>query len=135
MSIRQLPSCCYVFTDPAEDDERHYADLQDAGAALVDARKANPETKAATARLGYRCWVVQCDGECEEVLDEEGEGVVYHHESYEEARKTAAGHGFRLGAGPLAYCDVDAPGDAEVPPPTPEEQERAGQQRLPGIVP
>jgi hypothetical protein len=139
VSIRQLPACCHVFTDPAEDEERHYADLQDASAALIEARKDNPETKAGTAHLDYRCWVVQCDGECEETLDEEGECTVYHHESIKEAEKTAAGHGYRLATGPLgetlAYCDEDAPEIAEAPPLSPEEQERAGQQRLPGIIP
>jgi hypothetical protein len=138
MSIRQLPSACYVFTDPAEDGERHYPDLQDAAAALLEARKANPETKAGTARLGYRCWVVSCDGGCEQILDEHDEGVVYHHESFDEAAKTAAAFKFRLAPGPagetLSYCEGDAPADAEVPPLTPEEQERAGQQRLPGII-
>jgi hypothetical protein len=139
MSIRQLPSCCYVFTDPAEDGERHYPDLQDASGALIEARKGNPETAAAVTRLGYRCWVVQCDGECEQTLDEYDEGVVYHHESPDEAAATAALFKFRLEAGPsgetLAWCEEDAPDSAEVPPLSPEEQERAGQQRLPGIIP
>jgi hypothetical protein len=139
MSIRQLPSCCYVFTDPAEDEERHYTDLQDASAALIDARKDNPETTAGTAHLDYRCWVVSCDGECEQTLDEHDEGIVYHHGSPDEAAATAALFKFRLAPGPLgetlAYCETDAPEGAEVPPPTPDEQERAGQQRLPGIVP
>jgi hypothetical protein len=135
MSIRQLPTCCYVFTDAAEGEERHYPELEKAAADLIEARKDNPETKATTAHLDSRCWVVECDGECEQVLDEEGEGVVYHHESFEEAAKTAAGHGFRLGPGPAAWCEEDAPENAEVPPPSPAEQERAGQWRLPGIVP
>jgi hypothetical protein len=139
MSIRQLPSCCYAFTDPAEDGERHYPDLQDASAELIEARKGNPETTAAVTRLDYRCWVVQCDGECEQTLDEEDEGIVYHHDSPEAAGKTAGVFKFRLAPGPsgetLAYCETDAPGGAEVPPLSPDEQERAGQQRLPGIIP
>src|ERR1700679_1327917 len=124
MSIRQLPSACYVFTDPAEDEERHYPDLQDAAAALLEARKANPETKAGTAHLGYRCWVVSCDGDCEQTLDEHDEGIVYHHGPPAEAAATAALFKFRLEIGPagetLAYCEGDAPATAEVPPLTAE---------------
>jgi hypothetical protein len=138
MSIRQLPSCCYVFTDPAEDGERHYPDLQDATAAQLKARKANPATTAAVTPLVSRCWVVSCDGDCEQTLDEHNEGVVYHHGSPDEAVATAALFKFRLQVGPLgetlAYCEGDAPADAEVPPLTPAEQELAGQQRLPGII-
>jgi hypothetical protein len=138
MSIHQLPACCYVFTDPAEDGERHYPDQQDADADLLEARKANPATAAAITRLESRCWVASCDGDCGQTLDEEDEGIVYHHGSPDDAAATAALFKFRLEAGPsgetLDYCPEDAPESAVVPPMSAEEQERAGQQRLPGIT-
>lgn len=81
---------------------------------------------------GVRCWVVQCDGECEVTLDTEDEGYVFHHASFAKAESTARAYEWRH-VGDLVFCETDAPADGEVPPPSPAELEAAGQLRLPGV--
>jgi hypothetical protein len=85
-------------------------------------------------RQAGRCWVAQCDGECEMVLDEEDECCVFHHGSAAEAAKTVASYGWVYSAdGRFVFCEEDAPEDAAPPSPTPAELEAAGQMRLPGL--
>jgi hypothetical protein len=86
-------------------------------------------------RTAGRCWLVQCDGECETVLDTEDEGVTFHHRSAAEAAKTVASYEWVYSAdGRSVFCEEDAPEDAAPPPLTPAELEAAGQLRLPGVA-
>src|SRR5208282_4988001 len=63
---------------------------------------------------GTRCWLVQCDGECETVLDTEDEGCIFHHGSAIEAGKTVASYGWVYSAdGRFVFCEEDAPEGAE----------------------
>lgn len=83
-----------------------------------------------------RCWVVQCDGECEMVLDEEDEGYTFHHGSAAEAGKTVASYDWAYSTdGRFVFCEECAPADSVPPPPSPAELEAAGQLRLPGVLP
>ena len=87
-------------------------------------------------QAAVRCWTVQCDGECEAVLDEEDEGYVFHHDSAAKARRTVASYGWVYSAdGRSVFCEEDAPEDGQVPPPSPAELEAAGQLVLPGVLP
>jgi hypothetical protein len=87
-------------------------------------------------QMPARCWVVQCDGECEMVLDEEDECCVYHHRSAAEAASTVASCEWVYSAdGRLVFCEEDAPEDAAPPPLSPAEQEAAGQLVIPGVIP
>jgi len=79
--------------------------------------------------------VVQCDGECEYVIDEEDEGYTVHHKSRTEAEETVADYEWAYSAdGRLVFCGDDAPEDGQEPPLSPAEQEAAGQLVIPGVV-
>jgi hypothetical protein len=137
MTIYQLPQPCWA-TDPASldgDDERqpHYDTEAGALRDIADAREENPGLKAGARQLDAPCWVVQCDGECETVLDTEDEGWTFHHDSRADAGTTAAAYGFRY-AGDSVFCREDAPGDAPLLL-SPAEREAAGQLPLPGVIP
>lgn len=80
-------------------------------------------------QLAARCWAVQCDGECEVVLDTEDEGWVFHHRSRADAERTMAAYEWAY-VGDLVFCAEDAPEDGQIPPPSPAEQEKAGQLSL-----
>ena len=87
-------------------------------------------------QLEERCWVVESDGECGQVLDEEDEGWVIHHDSAKGAHETAAAWEWKYSAdGRFVYCPCSPPPeDAEPIPPSPAELEAAGQMRLPGVA-
>lgn len=85
-------------------------------------------------QLDAPCWTVVCDGECDYTLDEDEDGLV-HFASAAEAVSAVRDYEWRILPDQVhVFCPEDAPGDGQVPPPTPEQQERAGQLRLPGIV-
>jgi hypothetical protein len=135
VTIHQLEKPCWIL-DPnlATEGEPHYPDEASAISALREAKEENPDLTIITRPLGDRCWVVQCDGDCEQVIDEEDEGYVFHHGSRAEAEETIRQWHFVYGAGDLVYCETDRPEGAEVPPPSPAELEAAGQLRLPGVA-
>lgn len=136
MTIHQLKDRCWELRPPADDERCPHFDSEAAALdALKDDRGDDPEAYAATkpVRLDAPCWMVQCDGECETVLDEEGEGYVFHHDSRTEAEETMACYDFRY-VGDLVFCEEDAPADGQVPPPSPVQQEAAGQLPLPGVA-
>jgi hypothetical protein len=136
MSVYQLSDRCWVFENPGHDDDtRHFEDSAAAGAALCRAREDKLETKESVRQLPSPCWLVQCD-ECEQVIDEEDEGITFHHESRAEALETirlwdwvlVPGH---LG-GELAYCPGDRPEGVAPPAASAADLVAAGQQPLPG---
>jgi len=137
MSIRQLDACCWELSNPGgEDDRQHFDSNARADAEVADLRKENPQSRASVALLPSRCWVVQCDGDCGQVIDEFDEGYICHHLTAAEAEKTARAWEWVLVPGPLGesvYCPEDRPEGAELPPPSPAEQEAAGQIPLPGV--
>lgn len=138
MSIHQLSFCCWVLENPGHDDDtRHFKDAGGADAALARAREESPGAKASVRLLPSPCWLVQCDGECEYVIDEEDEGIIFHHDTRAEASETVRLWEWALVpgtlGGELAYCPEDRPEDAEPPPPTAAELEAAGQMPLPGL--
>ena len=82
-----------------------------------------------------RCWVVQCDGECGAVIDEDDEGYVVHHGTRAEAEETVSQWEWVYSAdGRLVFCGDDAPEDGQEPPLSPAEQEAAGQLVIPGVI-
>jgi hypothetical protein len=141
VTIHQLPERCWV-TDPAipgSCDEPHYDSGDEAGTAIAVAREDDPGLKATVRQLDAPCWLVQCDGDCETTLDEEGECFVMHFDSRQDAETSMASYDWTVTAGPisgddLVYCDGDRPGDVPLPPPSPAELEAAGQLRLPGVA-
>lgn len=133
MSIYQLEEPCWELTDPADDERTpHFEDRAGADAALTALLAKAKDTKASIRLLEHRCWVVQCDGEDGYILDEEDEGYVYHHESIADALDSVAAYEWRR-IGDSVFCPADAPEGSE-PPPSPAEQEQAGQLRLPGVL-
>lgn len=138
MTIHQLPEPCWELRPPTDEERHpHYDTRADALRALKNDRENDgepyPDTKP--VQLGDRCWVIQSDGECEQVLDEEDEGWVVHHDSAKAARATAAAWGWTYSAdGRFIYCPCSPPGDAEPAPPSPAEIEAAGQMKLPGVA-
>jgi hypothetical protein len=104
--------------------------------ALREARENGVADKAAKVRQEEdRCWVIQCDGDCEQHIDEEDECYISHCETRAAAEETmAAWRWSYLADSELVYCETDRPEGAEIPPPSPAELEAAGQLRLPGVA-
>ena len=160
MTIHQLPAPCWVITPrlPREDSDPHYDTRAKALTAIREAwdldrdwafpgriRAKLREFRFRLSRLrpgaprprqsDTRCWAVQCDGDCGYVIDEEDEGYTVHHKSRTEAEETIADYEWVYSAdGCLVFCADDAPEDAEPPPPSPAEQEAAGQLVIPGVL-
>lgn len=139
MTIHQLPDRCWELQPPTDEERYPHFDTEaEALAALKEDRENHgepyPDTKP--AQLGDRCWVVQCDGECKQVIDEEDECWTIHHDSRHGAEDTVASWRWAYSAdGRSVFCPEDRPGDAVAAPPTPRELEAAGQMRLPGVAP
>ena len=133
MTIHQLPDRCWELQPPTDDDHPHYDTEADALRALAEDREDDERRHADTKPVQFAapCWVVQCDGECELVLDEEGEGYTFHHDSRADAQTTAAAYDFRHVADSV-FCAEDAPEDSALLL-SPAEQEHAGQLVLDGI--
>ena len=137
MSIRELPHRCWELQPPTDDERSpHYDTEAGALAALAEDREDHGEPYLDTrpVQLEAPCWAVQCDGECETVLDEEDEGYIFHHDSRADAAQTAAGYDWAFDADGRVFCEEDAPGDAVVLP-SPAALEAAGQLALPGVLP
>lgn len=136
MAIHQLKSPCWELQDPADDLTPHFDNAVSALARLAELKEDDPGTRATVAGLDCRCWLVQCDGECEQLIDEEDEGYIVHCESLQAAGELAKAWSWAYSAdGRLIFCEADWPEDAESPPPSPAQQEAAGQLRLPGAIP
>ena len=136
MTIHQLPGRCWELQPPT--DEERYPHFDTEAEALADLKEDRENHEQAYAdtkpvQLDAPCWVVQCDGECETVLDEEGEGWTFHHDSRADAETTAAAYDFRH-VGDSVFCDEDAPEDSALLL-SPAEREAAGQLVLPGVLP
>lgn len=139
MTIRQLKGRCWELDPLPSDAERygHYDSRADAMRAIREAKRDddffNPATKP--RRLDAPCWVVQCDGECETIIDLEDEGWIVHHESAVAAGETADAWRWVYSADArFVFCEEDAPEDGHLAPPSPAELEAAGQLRLPGVA-
>jgi hypothetical protein len=137
MTIRQLKDRCWELSPPLPgyDRESHYDTRAEARKALREALDedsgVNPATKP--RQLEDRCWLVQCDGECEMHIDEEGECYISHCGSRQIAEEVVAAYKWAC-VGDLVFCPEDAPADGQVPPPSPAELEAAGQLPLPGVA-
>ncbi len=132
MTIHQLPERCWELQPPTDDERSPHYDTEAAALeALKEDRENDDQPYADTkpVRLDAPCWVVQCDGECETVLDTEDEGYVFHHDSRAEAERTAAGYHMAFGDDGRVFCEDDTPAGA-VALPSPAELEAAGQMRL-----
>lgn len=137
MTIHKLSHCCWELQPPTDDERHFHYDTEiEARRALKEDRENDdqpyPETKP--VQMESPCWVVQCDGECEVVLDTEDEGYVFHHDSRAEAGQSAAGYRWALDGDGCVFCEEDAPADA-IPVPSYAELEAAGQLVLPGVLP
>jgi hypothetical protein len=84
-------------------------------------------------QLAARCWLIQCDG-CEQHIDDWDEGYTAHCESRTAAEETLAAYEF-VCLDDLVFCPEDAPTDGRPAPPSPAEQEAAGQLPLPRVIP
>ena len=135
--------CWIIDYLPGEPDDEtpHFPDQVDADEEFARLRKENEERYALAVirQLDAPCWTVQCDGECEYTLDEDEDGLI-HFESAAEAEREVRDCEWRLVPDPLsavtvlAYCPEDAPEGGKIPSPSPEQQEAAGQMRLPGVA-
>ena len=140
MTIRQLKEPCWVLDPelPGDDEGRHahYDGRADALRAVKESKEYGyDDLKSAPRQLEGRCWVVQCDGECEQVIDQEDEGWTIHHSSPQGAEGTVVSWRWVYSPdGRLVFCPECAPEDYQVPQLTPAELEAAGQMRLPGVA-
>lgn len=138
MTIHQLKEPCWELQPPTDDERRpHFTTEAAALEALKEDRENDDQPYASTrpVLLGAPCWLVRCDGDCEQVIDEEDEGYVIHHESRVAAEGTVASWRWAYSAdGRSVFCPDDRPADATPAPATPAELEAAGQQRLPGVA-
>lgn len=160
MTIHQLKDRCWELRPPLSGDDRepHYDSRAEALAAVREAWdddrdwRFDDQLRVRWRELRFRlsrlrpgasrprqapahCWVVQCDGDCEQVIDEEEEGYTVHHESRQAAGETVRAWKWAYSAdGRMVFCEEDAPADGEIPPPSPAELEAAGQMRLPGVL-
>ncbi len=137
MTIHQLPGRCWELQPPTDDERSpHYGTEAAALEALKEDRENDEQPYADTkpVQLGSPCWLVQCDGECETVLDEEDEGYIFHHDSRADAERTAAGYHFASDDDGRVFCEEDAPESAVPVYPSAAELEAAGQLRLPGVA-
>lgn len=160
--IRQLKEPCWEITPrlPSEDHDPHYDTRAEALAAIRETWDEDRNdhlglTGVALERPWWRefrfrlsrlrpgaprprelpaCWVVQCDGDCEQVIDEE-ECWTVHHGSRREAEETVASWQWTYsGDGRSVFCPDDQPEDAVPAPLTAAEQEAAGQMAIPGVL-
>ena len=141
MTIHQLKDRCWELQPPLDDDRNpHYDNEAAALDALDEARDEAgdkdhlPDPATKPVQLASPCWLVQCDGECETVIDEEGEGYTFHHDSAADAGQTVVGYRWAFAGDGRVFCEDDAPADAAVPL-SRAEQEAAGQLVLPGVAP
>jgi hypothetical protein len=120
----------------SNDYQWHHDDRKSVVATIRQAKRDSDFLDPATKprQLDAPCWVVQCDGECETVLDTEDEGYVFHHLTRADAAETVAAYEWRY-AGTMVFCEDDAPADGQLPPLSPAEQEAAGQLVIPGVLP
>ena len=133
MTIHQLKERCWELQPPTDDERHpHYDTEASALEGLREDRENDEQPYADTkpAHLAAPCWVVQCDGECEVVLDTEDEGYTFHHDTRAEAEQTAAGYRWAFSEDGRVFCEEDAPKDA-VPVLSRAEQEAAGQLAFP----
>lgn len=137
MTIHQLRERCWELQPPTDDERSpHYGTEAAALEALKEDREdhGTPYADTRPVQLAAPCWLVQCDGECEMVLDEEDEGYVFHHDSRAEAEKTMTPYHWAFGADGRVFCEADAPEGSVSAYPSPAELEAAGQLRLPGVA-
>ena len=163
MTIRQLKDRCWVLDpSPYADDDYgtpHYSSEEKAAEALRELREErepDPEDLArlkgvAPKREDSPCWVAECDSPgCEETY-EDGEYGGSHFADAKTLEEWMAPEGWtyrggdvdefwpspgtwgRLNAGEV-LCSHHSPDDAPAPPPSPAEQEAAGQLRLDGVA-
>ena len=130
MTIYQAKERCWELQPPTDDERHpHYHTELEARQALEEDRENDEQPYADTkpVQLDGPCWAVQCDGECETILDEEDEGYIFHRDSRADAERTAAGYHFAADDSGRVFCGEDAPKSA-VP------IEAPGQLRLPGVL-
>lgn len=136
MTIHKMQDRCWVIEPepPGEDWHRHYDTRAEARTALREALdEGYADPKAAPKQLDDRCWLIRCDGDCDEHIDEAEEGFISHCESRQLAEEMMAAYRWAY-HGDLVFCETDAPENAELPPSSPAELEAAGQLRLPGVA-
>src|ERR1700677_743260 len=106
MTIRQLESRCW--TAPGLDDERkeHFTGNAAALKAIKEARERGEVADSSPLLLESCCWVIECDGECGQLIDEEDEGYIHHCESRAEAEDSM--RAWKWGyVGELVFCVSD----------------------------
>jgi hypothetical protein len=164
MTIHELKAPCWAVSPPLprDDGDPHYDTRDEALAAIREAWDEDRErvrglVATALERAWWRefrfrlsrwrpgaprprplpacCWVVQDDGDCGQVIDEEDEGYAVHCASRRAAEDLARSYEWAYSAdGRFVYCPCCAPEDSEPVPPSPAEQEAAGQLVLPGVA-
>jgi hypothetical protein len=150
MTIHQLPEPCFVL-DPSpwdeDEGEPHYETRAEAEAALTGLyENTDPDDrpelgKTQVRRLGAACWVADCDapdgpdGTCPETLGDAEEGPsCIHFETVDELFDWMPGESWTRQAPDRAFCWFHSRTTPPVAAPSPAEQEKAGQLRLPGVL-
>lgn len=138
MTIHQLAKPCWELQPPTDPERMpHYGTEAEALTALAEDRENDERPYAGTkpVLIAAPCWLAQCDGGCEMVLDTEGEGYTVHCASRADAEGLAASYEWAYSAdGRSVFCTECAAEGAEPVPPSPADLEAAGQMRLPGVA-
>jgi hypothetical protein len=81
------------------------------GAFCLTCEDENPdwERRKVVPRSLPACWVVECDGACEDVLEDEETGTVHAPTRTIAENFASTGYGWRFLPGGRAFCEEDAP--------------------------
>lgn len=104
MPISQLTERCWALRPEtvSNDQDPHFRSKADAE------RRAKLENlTGAPELLPEPCWTIACDGPCDALLDEEGDGYIFHEASRASAEKLATDFGWIITEDGRAICDYD----------------------------
>jgi hypothetical protein len=144
MTVHQLRKRCFILDPSPWDDDAgvpHYATRYRARKDLAeclaecdddDAEKRGRLAKVRAKHLPAPCWIAYCDGPgCNDTLGDEEEGPsCIHFATADQVIAWMPGEGWTRTGADGALCHLDSDGEPEPIPPSPAEQEAAGQLSL-----
>ncbi len=118
---------CWIIDRLPGDTEPHFKTEDAATRRLGEIRDDDRVADAIVRQRDVPCWTIRCDGECGYVIDEDEDGLI-HFADADDALRTVRDWEWMLVDHEHVLCPEDV-----LAPPTPAQQEAAGQMRLPGV--